>query len=182
MTKTESKLCCKCAKGLFPSMTEEQAQLLTERTAGYGFAVTLAAIKTNAANARDGWFVMSSLLAGVQAAHERSRESKERKDAEKIIDWLRAAKEPGMVNYDGWTDADAIDNHFRAAWSAVSQGKADEYGKAYMRCAIMETAFMAFREIGASGADANQWSRNCVGLADGERIVMPEVFEFGESK
>jgi hypothetical protein len=178
MINEHAKRVLKLAKGLFPALTTDQAELLLDRLKPYDVQRALAVVRTHAAN--NEWLSIPKLLQELK--NDDMKFTQRRRDKADITcaAWLRtddyrsfAAR--GAVNPRG-SDWQILFDHFSQSWQAVEQNTSStSEGKAAARIMIRAHARRALIDAGFSDEDAAEFADGVVALAPGEKLRRIEV-------
>jgi hypothetical protein len=170
MNKREATNLGKTLLGLFPSASAEQADLFSDQIGPYAVADVEAAMKTHAVT--HNYLDLPNLMTGIRALSDQRSRRQEKRESQRIIDWLR---ETLPVSYPAaMSDQEAILTHFSTCWQGVAEDqRSSNYGKQFTRRYVWSCCVMGLAEIGIDRPSAETLARACVGMAEGEAFVLP---------
>lgn len=146
----------------------------TRRLRGFGFDETVDAIERHRSETTLNMPNLEAVC--VKLGIGRQKRAVAKREAERIIDWLRKQdKDSGVGKYFGWSDTSALTDHFAAAWIAVRDSPHSEQGKQYIRALIFDHCRKAFTEIKFPATDSDDMARTCVELGPGEQILTGRI-------
>lgn len=174
MTAQSLKTCVKRLKGLFPTASPEQCDLMAAKFNGYPEKVVLAALADHAAlhtelsipGLIEGLRAKSLALSAATSTHRR------------LCDELRyyARTQWGISKYEHLSDAEVIVTHHSDSWAGVRDNPAlEQTGKQTARKIIQEGCRRGMVELGYPEDEAVEIARDTVELEPGERVRLADV-------
>lgn len=170
-------------KAHFSKATEGDGELVWEDVKGYSLQDAIDAIVAHRRECgKQAWRPDPKRVK--QIAFNSHRERQRAKFAgQRIVDGIRMT---GQEAYYGKGEAEVILLHFSACWKAVKESGAPENGIRAAKAYIYNHAKRAAMEIGENEQNAEEFAREIIGLAVGEKIMrapaaMADTFQKEES-
>ena len=174
---SDEKQFAKLMKGLFPTITREQIDVIASHAIGLPMARACAVAKTHSIS--HSFLDMPQLIEGLRQAWLSHEKKKDNERNETIIYFVRrTARERGDTIFDGKEDMDVLRAHFTEAWIGIKEGNADPGGKEFARGTIYTHCLSAAEQIGMDGADAMALAEEVVDLPTGQKVEAKD-FKFG---
>jgi len=175
MTTDQAKQFAKDARGLFPTMTADQAKVIAERVIQYDYPTSLAALKTHAVTHE--YVNLPQLWEGLRTAQLRRVGVIEQRRREKTADALRrlARTEWGDPGYQDKDDVSVILMHYNGCWRGLRDSSIPHLGIQSMREEIRRIVRGALIEVGMDHIDASELARGVVELGPDEKIQLRET-------
>lgn len=181
MNRDENKRFIALVKGLFPTLTREQIELIGAKAMPFEFRAAIAVARTH--RAQHEFLDFPQFFEGLRADAARRAARAAASRRERIVDGLRrlARTQWGIADYESLNDQSVIIEHYGKCWSSLSASDIEDLGKRSMRAVMYEAARTALTEIGLPDDEAEALAREIVGVGPGERIMGGAVAAVSDS-
>lgn len=172
MNETSVKDCLKLLKGLFPSITPQQLELIGETLPNYDSRNVAAVFKTHAAQHQ--FLDIPQLREGLRASEESRRQRIRESRLERTIDWLITTD----TRYRSMPPIVALKTHFERCRDEILEGKTPENadkGVPFALAVARNHAINAFEQIELTSDDARELATEIFGEIRIDKPIMMEA-------